>query len=237
MFQTIIDKPGEYSGDLGRVLITAKSGEVVFKDFTAEEITNQTEYNGTLYTGARFVAINGVFKEVNPNVRGEGVNRAVWLNGAAGLTVHNCEIEGTRGIWAQGINGPVSILRNRAQNLNSAQSDGNGGYLFSNSPAYNAKDQGPNAQFIILLGTKQQDVEIGWNYIYGEPYKMLVEDTINIAGSTGTLENPIRIHNNMVDGAFAEDPANAFTSMGMVQVESGDCEHVDIYENYFARGL
>jgi hypothetical protein len=59
--------------------------------------------------------------------------------------------------------------------------------------------------------------EIAWNRVVNHPGRSAVEDNINVYDSAGTAANPIRIHDNYVEGAYPADPtSNDFSGGGII---------------------
>jgi len=61
-------------------------------------------------------------------------------------------------------------------------------------------------EFCNFLGmngvTNLANIEIAWNEIINEPDKSLVADNINFYNSGGTLDSPLRLHDNYIQGAY-----------------------------------
>src|SRR5438094_4486786 len=115
---------------------------------------------------------------LNPNVPGKAKGRFLEADYFDSLTVENCYLEGTAGMYVHGYQGDgtadqtVTILRNRAQNIDGRWSDGNGGY-----------ETGLTAYDIVQFFQYDGDAdarppaggEAAWNEGINEPYVSRVE--------------------------------------------------------------
>jgi Fibronectin type III domain len=144
---------------------------------------------------------------MNPNARGEHAGRFLDVDGFANVDVENNYMEGTAGIYLYDYRGDhsnsqtVKVLRNQAKNIDGRTSDGAGGYYFDPEEEY--------VQFFQIDGVRGiRNAEVAWNQVINEPGKSLVEDNINIYKSSGTADDPFRIHDNYIDGGYPFDPVN-----------------------------
>lgn len=84
---------------------------------------------------------------------------------------------------------------------------------------------------------KTPNIEISWNQIINKPYQSRVEDNINIYQSSGTVDSPIQIHDNYVQGAYPSDPLNQLYSGGGIITDGPTSSltlatgYVNIYDN------
>jgi hypothetical protein len=154
---------------------------------------------------------------LNPNVAGQTPGRFLDAEHYDAVTVRNCYLEGTSGIYLDTYAGDhsshdtVKILNNRALNIDGRYSDGAGGYL-----AYNLRtnlrtgvtEQGyDDVQFAQLAKANGlSGVEIAWNEVINQPGLSRVEDNISIYRSSGTSSSPILIHDNYIQGAYTIAP-------------------------------
>ena len=123
------------------------------------------------------------------------------------VDVENNTIQGTLGIYMRAYvgnnanNDTIKILRNKFRNIDGRPTDGNNGF----QAAYS--DQHPH--MVQFNGIHQvANAEVAWNEIINEPEKSLVEENINLYESSGIPGNPIRIHDNYVQGAYNPQPAS-----------------------------
>jgi hypothetical protein len=159
---------------------------------------------------------------LNPNVRGRHAGRFLNVDGFTNVDVENNYLEGTAGIYLYGYQGnfsnsqTVKVLANQAKNIDGRASDGKGGYYFDPNTEY--------VQFFQIDGVQGiHNAEVAWNQVINEPGKSLVEDNINIYDSSGTANDPFRIHDNYIDGAYPFDPAHDtdYTGGGIMLGDQG----------------
>lgn len=143
---------------------------------------------------------------LNPEKRMVNPGRFVHAQGAVSVTVANNFMKQTGGIYIQGgADNPLQhlqIVRNRALNIDGRRSDGQGGWL--TPAAGDPQDRFYRVQFVQLNSVRSvPDAEIAWNRIENEPGHSRVEDNISIYTSSGTPGHPIRVHHNLIEGAYA----------------------------------
>lgn len=167
---------------------------------------------------------------MNPNVRSEHAGRFLDVDGFANIDIENNYMEGTAGIYLYGYRGDfsksqtVKVLRNQAKNIDGRASDGNGGYYFEPEAEY--------VQFFQIDGAQNiRDAEVAWNRVINKPGKSLVEDNINIYKSSGTADDPFRIHDNYIDGAYPFDPAGDTDYTGGGILSDLGSSYVSVYNN------
>ncbi|MHA6249945.1 Ig-like domain-containing protein, partial [Pontibacter sp. CAU 1760] len=120
--------------------------------------------------------------------------RFVTLNNFQNLVVENCYLESTAGIYAgtryEGDGSTKETIRIRYNIVKNIDGRVYGG----------AKEHSQFVQFNFKGAIR--NAEIAWNEVMNEADKSLVEDNINIYNTRGTIDSPIRIHNNYIQGAF-----------------------------------
>jgi hypothetical protein len=139
----------------------------------------------------------------NPDVAGKAPGRFFYAFNFGSVRLEDNYLEDTTGIVLNGnqAGGAVTVLGNFARNINGRLSDGQGGWL--------GGGQHKRAQFINLDKVQNvAGVEIAWNQVHNEPGRSRVEDNINLYQSSGTPSSPIRIHDNLIRGAYNADPAS-----------------------------
>jgi hypothetical protein len=103
----------------------------------------------------------------------------------------------------------IVIRGNRARNLNGLLSDGKGGYLPVEST------NGTVSRFIELDDVQAvPGIDLGWNEVMNYPGVSLATDNIDVKGSSGTVNQPLEIHDNYIQGWDAY-------SGGGIKTESG----------------
>jgi hypothetical protein len=155
---------------------------------------------------------------MNPNVAGRSTGRFVNIERFASVTIENCSLEGTAGIYLLDYAGDhsdsqsVHIVRNIARNIDGRHSDGKGGYT----------DGFDLVQFAQLDKVRHlSGGEIAWNQVINEPGKSRVEDNINIYMSSGSAKSPLRIHDNFIRGGYATRPDKEGYSGGGIMLGDG----------------
>lgn len=170
---------------------------------------------------------------LNPYVRMVNPGRFVALEEASSLVVENSYLKNTGGIYLLGGSNrttTVKILRNRALNIDGRRSDGAGGWL---KPAPGDRpEKFFRAQFVQFNNIDDvTDAEIAWNRVENEPGHSRVEDNINIYSSSGTASNRIRIHHNLIRGAYHYPTTLQSYSGGGIITDGCLSRYVDISEN------
>ncbi len=170
---------------------------------------------------------------INPNVLGRAVGR--FLDADSGITnidIQNCYMEGTGGILLDGQNisgGTIKVLDNEAKNIDGRHSNGNGGWITTNNDSDYEIVQFVQVAQIPTVGS----CEIARNKVTNIKGQSRVEDNINIYKSSGTASNRIRIHDNLVNGAYKANPtvadSNGFAGGGIIVDYKSN--YVDIYNN------
>ncbi|MBA2663376.1 MAG: hypothetical protein H0U74_13900 [Bradymonadaceae bacterium] len=152
-----------------------------------------------------------------------GDTRAIAVASASNLLIENNYLEGVGGMtiyswWVESTpTQTLRVLRNRAKNISTAMSN-----------------------FIQVDRVRHlKGAEIAWNEVINLPDQRSVEDNINIHNSGGSEGSPLRIHNNIVWGAYPV-PATSGTFTGTGITTDGDnttaetaSAFVHAYENHF----
>lgn len=159
-----------------------------------------------------------------PTGAGEVPGRFLAASTYARIVVENSLVEGTAGIYLghSRDGATVRIVRNRARNVDGRRADGRGGY-----------DGFRYAQFVQLdRGVGLVDSAIAWNVIVNEPYRSRVEDVISLFASSGRDGDPIRVHDNLVHGAYPADASeDASYSGGGIMLGDGGGSHQVAQDN------
>jgi hypothetical protein len=122
------------------------------------------------------------------------------------LVIEHNELLGTAGIIVSGYTGEetgetIKVVANRARNIDGRVSDGNGGLV-------DQSVEGDDfVQFVQLHEVQGvPGVEIAANEVVNEPGESRVEDNISLYLSSGTPDNPIRVADNYIEGAYPLNP-------------------------------
>jgi PA14 domain/Secretion system C-terminal sorting domain len=229
----VITEGGTYSGNW-----ESTDPNVPAVDIRTEEPVI-IEYSNVRHAG---VGINSLGLKVNLTVRytsGYGFiapitkdkeRRFVNVGTFKNVVVENCYMEGGAGILvADNYYGnsteleTVKIRYNKAKNI-----DGR---------IYGAQKIAQFVQFNFRGAIKY--AEIAWNEVINEPDASAVEDNININDTRGTVDSPIKIHDNYIQGAYPI-PANgpSYTGGGIItegsdqSTSSTSTAYVEAYNNH-----
>lgn len=170
---------------------------------------------------------------LNPYVRMLNPGRFVAIEGGSSLVVENSYLKNTGGIYLLGGSTrmtTIKILRNRALNIDGRRSDGAGGWL---TPAPGDRpEKFFRAQFVQFNKVNDiGDAEIAWNRVENEPGYSRVEDNINIYTSSGTASSRIKIHHNLIKGAYQYPTTLQNYSGGGIITDGCLSRYIDIREN------
>ena len=170
------------------------------------------------------VTIRNVVGEAIPHsTRRTYPGRFLHVERYRSVTVENSAMIGTSGIYLHNSEpgATVKILRNRAINVDGRRSDGAGGH-----------DGFHRVQFVQFnLGVDLVDTEVAWNEVINHPYESRVEDVISLFRTRGRADDPVRIHNNFIWGAYPADPAVERYSGGGIMLGDGGGAYLHAYEN------
>ena len=136
------------------------------------------------------------------------------------VAVENSVLVGTSGIYlyrsAEGAT--ARIVGNRARNIDGRTADGLDFF---------------RVQFVQFnAGHALRDSVVAWNEVINEPYLSRVEDVISVFATTGHPDDPLRVHDNFISGAFAADPGRDTYSGGGIMLGDGGGGHVHAYRNH-----
>lgn len=150
---------------------------------------------------------------LNPNDVTKSAGRFFQAHNFESLLIERNTFERTGGIYLHVWAGDgskattVTIRQNIARDIEGRYSDGQGGWqtksTWSQFVQFNAVQNIPRA-------------EIAWNRVENTPRQSHIEDTVNIYGSSGTATSPIRVHNNLIKGAYAGNPAASYSGGGIM---------------------
>jgi hypothetical protein len=145
--------------------------------------------------GAKVKAINCLFIGRKPTISGR-TRGQILLEDFKHFELQNCYLVNVGGVKLQtyvgnGVDETIKITKNKVLNIDGRD------WLDQ------ALGAGYQRQFVQLNEVIDvPGVELGWNHIENKFKQSLVEDVFNIGQSSGTDASPIRIHNNLIDGAY-----------------------------------
>jgi len=142
---------------------------------------------------------------LNPNVAGARVGWFLAAEEFFDIKIENCYGENTGGIYLRSYKGDSSkkesvfISKNKFKNINGLPSSGKDTYRL---------DLPDSIAHMIQFNDVNRiaNAEISWNEVINEPEKSQVEENINMYMSSGTLDSPILIHDNYIQGAYSSQP-------------------------------
>ncbi len=216
----VITRGGTYQGswksdDPNRPAVTIKTAEPV--TIESSTITGRGDLIATDIAHVDLTVRNCTGLGMNPDVRGKTPGRFVTAEGFDRMVLAANYLKGTSGIYLadyagnRSANQTIKVVRNRALNIDGRKSDGQGGYLPFNTrrriTGGPAEDGFEPVQFVQFNADRHlSNAEIAWNQVINEPGKSRVEDNISIYQSSGTGDDPIRIHDNFIRGAYTTEP-------------------------------
>ncbi len=161
---------------------------------------------------------------IPPTTAGQYPGRFLHADTYEFIRVENSIMIGTSGIYlhASRPGATVQIVGNQARNIDGRRSDGSGGYhgFF-------------RVQFVQFdKGNELADSEVAWNEVINEPYESRVEDVVSLYMTSGRRNDPVRVHNNFIRGAFPEDPARDEYSGGGIMLADAGGEHLVASDNH-----
>ena len=154
--------------------------------------------------------------------------RFIEVNSGKSVIIEHNYFEQTTGIdiYQWGGNGTtaqtLTIRYNSAKNIDGRYRNGGGQYC---------NFLGVNG------GLNIAGAEVAWNQVINEPNNSLVEDNINFYNSGGTASNPIKLHDNYVQGAYpfpatgSNYTGSGITIDGDAQTAGGAAAFINGYNN------
>ncbi|WP_415831286.1 hypothetical protein, partial [Deinococcus frigens] len=227
----VITKGGIYSGeylsnDPAVAAIKIKTTEpVILENCT---LRGRGHLIDASWTSANLTVRNCKGYGLNPNDPSRYPGRFLQAEGIVSLLIENNFMEKTSGIYINGWQGnkglPVTVVirNNLARNIEGRYSDGNGGF----------QDKFYRVQFVQFNGMRDLNgAEIAWNRVDNTARQSQVEDVINLYASTGTPGSPIRIHDNLINGAFAGRPDAPYSGGGIMLGDGCDSGYTEAVNN------
>lgn len=169
---------------------------------------------------------------LDPGGRGLLRGRFLAMREGTRLIVRNNTFHGTSGIYiytGRYAPGDLRIMANDARNIEGRRSDGRGGFLAGPGPQ--AEQPFSSMQFVQFNGVQAPGAEIAWNRVVNDPGNSRVEDNISMYASSGAAGTPIRIHHNLVRGAYNAPAGRSPYSGGGIITDGCLTRHVDISSN------
>lgn len=159
--------------------------------------------------GANVTIENVTGTALDPGVAGAVKGMFVAGENMSYLSVTHCTIHNPSfGVYvASSKLTSLTIRDNTADNLDDRKSDGDGGFLL------NQRVLGHFIQFNAV--SLPNGGEIAWNEMINSDGKASIEDIINIYQSQGSKVQPILIHDNYLQGAFATGLTISYTGSGI----------------------
>lgn len=161
-------------------------------------------------TGANVTIENVTGTGLDPEVAGAERGAFVFATKINSLIVRNCTMTGVSfGVDAASSTvSTLQILNNKAINLEDRASDGQGGF--------EAKEPYPGHFVILNSIAAPKGAEIGWNQVVQTPGQSSTTDVINIYRSQGSASQPIRVHDNYIEGDSSPLAPTGFSGVAII---------------------
>jgi parallel beta-helix repeat protein len=207
-----INSGGTYSGSYsssvnGTPAVTINTTSPVTLDNMLVRHTGQGVVAGV--SGVQLTVTNCVFERRNPSATLTGQQgRAILLTNLASLIVEHSHFANGNGIWI-GTSGTVTgrVRYNRCWNV--------GHYGLSDCCIQFFQADGSSG---MTLG----GFEIGWNHTTNYHGQSQIEDNVNLYQVSGASGNPIDVHHNLIDGAYATSSnGDGYTGGGILCGDEG----------------
>jgi hypothetical protein len=213
----VVEKGGTYSGSWSFIQIKTTEPVVIKNSFVKGTGDDENILiNCKKVWNVNLTLINTNIQGILANVLNSKYPTFLNSTGPVNLDVeHNSISKVSQGFlvsqFSVGLQGKgvLKLLYNSFLDIDGRISDGNNGYLASTVPTPHV------VLFNGFLSTP--NVEVGWNQIINNPYQSDLNDVINVYNSSGTVQSPIAIHDNFLDGSYTPDPTKiTLTSNGIM---------------------
>jgi hypothetical protein len=123
------------------------------------------------------------------------------------------------------LTGPIYIKYNKAINLNGLPSNGLGGYTLNGIRTECGMQDNCN-HFLIMsfMNGISTPVDVSWNMVQNDPGTSSVDDVINMYSTSGTANNHIRVHDNLIVGGYAAEPVAAIYAGGGITLDGSPAD-------------
>lgn len=192
------------------------------------------------YVGVWFHKIiisNCIFKGKN-TIKCKSAPWAIFIHNPAYLVIQNNTLENVNGILINGTNSfhseydEITISQNLFFNTDGRVSNGIEDNFYNDSDVkVNCNGYFPISHSIQIFNVRgHKNLNISWNEFYNEPDKSQPGDVINIYESSGkSATEPIKIHNNYVQGSYPYPSTDLFFPGGGILI--ADSHDHDCREN------
>ena len=147
---------------------------------------------------------------LDPAVSGKPRGSFIQADAVHALVVRNCTINGAAyGVKTAGGSPTTLVISNNiGRNLEDRASDGHGG-LLSSEPVM--------GHFVLLNHVvAAEGADIGWNQVIQDLGQTSTQDVVNIYESQGSAKNPIRVHDNYIQGASSAIPGRHYAGTALM---------------------
>lgn len=143
--------------------------------------------------------------------------RAVFANTASSITVTGSDFVHIAPFKAAGGTPTISVTHNRVRDVIGDETNCCGGGY---APAFQ------------LSNLTSPSTEIAWNEVVNLPGQSNMEDAVNLFGASGTVANPIRVHDNFVWGAYPLPITDEYSGGGILTGDGGGgTNNVEVVDN------
>lgn len=143
--------------------------------------------------------------------------RAVMATNVAAITVTNSDFLHIAPVKVLLGTPRISILNNRVRDIIGDETNCCGGGY---APAFQ------------LSNLTSSGAEIAWNEVVNLPGQSNMEDAVNLFGASGTLTNPINVHDNFIWGAYPLPVTDRYSGGGILTGDGGGgTNHIVVTQN------
>ena len=224
-----------FTGNWENTSYTADNGAAVFVATTQKVILDGCRFKAQKYcvssltNGSNVEVRNSIGVVKNTTQAGQPAHRFLNIDqGAAIVCENNTMIGGGVYVYQQASGGMTEcrVRYNKVRNIDGRLSDGAGGHVFERANTANVYFQAK--QFIQMNDVRgATGVDIGWNEVVNDPFISRPEDVINIYGSSGVSGDPIRVHDNYIQGGWPSRPFDVYYSGGGIICDKGSATWTD----------
>jgi hypothetical protein len=229
----VITRGGRYSGqwaseDADQAAVTVRTTEPVeLADcrVSGRGVLISAPVSGSQVTVRRCTAVG-----LDPLVAGRAPGRFVKAYRPKSLRLEHNRLSGTAGIYVNGdaVPGTQVVVRyNDAVEIDGRRSDGRG-------------DRRADAELVQFVQFDKVRAcvgcEIAWNRVVNTPGRSRVEDNISLYLSSGTRDSPLRVTDNLIDGAWAAEPISQPYAGGGIIVDGSKGDEAPVSAHVLVRG-
>ena len=201
-----ITQGGNYSGCYESTNVSTPAVQInTTSPVTLDKATIRHKGEGIVNMGSAHLTVtNSTFLALDPGIPAN--QRNVYLYKPTSFVFENNSLSDGHGILINGDNVAANTIRIRYNTV------------------VNIGRYAPPScciQFVQFDKVLSSGAEIAWNKVTNVFGQSNVEDVINMYKSNGTQASPIRIHHNLIDGAFPPTAASGYSGGGIIAGDAG----------------